>query len=150
MKKIAIASIIALAATAASALELGVSTTRDYAGEANRNGTGVSLTQRFGAVGVTAGFDRFTAGANDQDRYGVVAGYDAAKVGRFTVTPNLGVAYLNNQASADGFAMTVGAGVSTPVTKTVTVGLDLVRQYGQDRVKASDGNSVKLGLTYKF
>ena len=149
MKKIAIASIIALAATAASALELGVSTTRDYSG-VNRNGTGVSLTQRFGAVGVTTGFDRFTAGANDQDRYSVVAGYDAAKVGRFTVTPKLGVAYLNNQASADGFAMTVGAGVSTPVTKTVTVGLDLVRQYGQDRVKASDGNGVKLGLTYKF
>ena len=150
MKKLAIASIIALAATAASALELGVTTTRDYSGAENRNGAGLSLTQRYGAVGVTAAFDRFTKGANDQDRYSVVAGYDVAKVGAFTVTPKLGVAYLNNQVGQDGYAMTVGAGVSTPISKRVTLGLDVARQYGQDRVKVSDGNTVALGLSYKF
>ena len=150
MKKLAIASIIALAATAASALELGVSATRDYSGDPDRNGAGLSLTQRYGKVGVTAGFDRFTKGANDQDRYRVVAGYDVAKVGAFTVTPKLGVAYLNNQVGQNGYAMTVGMGVSTPITKTVSVGLDLASQYGQDRVKSSDGNTVAVGLSYKF
>ena len=137
MKKLAIASIIALAATAASALELGVTTTRDYSGAENRNGAGLSLTQRYGNVGVTAGFDRFTKGANDQDRYSVVAGYDVAKVSAFTVTPKLGVAYVNNQVGQDGYAMTVGLGVSAPVTKAVSVGLDVTRQYGQDRVLVS-------------
>lgn len=150
MKKLAIASVIALAATAASALELGVTATRDYSGVENRNGAGLSLTQRYGAVGVTAAFDRFTKGENDQDRYSVVAGYDVTKVGAFTVTPKLGVAYLNNQVGQDGYAMTVGAGVSAPISKRVTLGLDVARQYGQDRVKASDGNTVAVGLTYKF
>lgn len=150
MKKFAIASIIALAATAASALELGVSTTRDYSGAQSRNGAGLSLTERFGGLGVTAGFDRFSKGANDQDRYSVVAGYDVLKAGAFTVTPKLGVAYLNNQTGNDGYAATIGAGVSTPLTKTVSVGLDVARQYGQSRVKSSDGNTVSVGLGYKF
>lgn len=150
MKKLAIASIIALAATAASALELGVTHTRDYSGAESRNGAGVSLTQRYGKVGVTAGFDRFTKGSNDQDRYSLVAGYDVAKVGAFTVTPKLGAAYLQNQVGENGYAMTVGAGVSTPLTKQISLGLDVARQYGQDRVKASDGNTVALGLSYKF
>ena len=150
MKKIAIASIIALAATAASALEIGTSVTRDYSGVENRNGAGLSLTQRYVAVGLTAGFDRFTKGENDQDRYSLVAGYDVTKIGAFTVTPKLGVAYLNNQVGENGYAMTVGAGVSTPLTKNITLGLDVARQYGQDRVKASDGNTVALGVSYKF
>jgi hypothetical protein len=150
MKKIAIASIIALAATAASALEVGTSVTRDYSGNPDRNGAGVSLTQRYGKVGVTAGFDRFTKGANDQDRYSIVAGYDVGKVGSFTVTPKLGVAYLNNQVGQDGYAMTAGVGFSTPITKQVTLGLDLASQRGQDRVNSSDGNTVAIGLSYKF
>lgn len=150
MKKLAIASIIALAATTASALELGASVTRDYSGAENRNGSGISLTQRYGAVGLTAGFDRFTKGSNDQDRYSVVAGLDLTKVGAVTVTPKVGVAYLNNQVGQDGYAMTAGVGFSVPVTKQVSVGLDLASQRGQDRVKSSDGNTVALGLSYKF
>ena len=150
MKKIAIASLIALAATAASALEVGVVATRDYSGEPNRNGGGVTLGQKYGAVGLTAGFERFTKGSNDQDRYSLVAAYDVAKVGAFTLTPKVGVAYLNNQVGDNGYAMTVGAGVSTPLTKQVSLGLDVARQYGQDRVKASDGNTVTVGVSYKF
>lgn len=150
MKKFAIASLIALAATAASAAEFGVVGTRDYSGEPNRNGAGVTLGQKYGAVGLTAGFERFTRGTNDQDRYSLVAGYDVAKVGVFTVTPKVGVAYLNNQVGADGYAMTIGAGVSAPVTKTVSVGLDVAHQNGQDRVRASNGNTVTVGLNYKF
>ena len=46
--------------------------------------------------------------------------------------------------------MTVGLGVSAPVTKKVSVGLDFASQYGQDRVKSSDGNTVTVGLSYKF
>ena len=150
MKKLAIASIIALAATTASALELGASVTRDYSGAENRNGSGISLTQRYGAVGLTAGFDRFTKGSNDQDRYSVVAGLDLTKVGAVTVTPKVGVAYLNNQVGQDGYAMTAGVGASVPVTKKVSVGLAVDRQYGQDRVSQFDGNRVTVGAKYSF
>ena len=150
MKKIAIATIIALAASAASALEVGVTTTRDYAGAENRNSGGVTVGEKFGKVGVTAGFERFTNGANDQDRYSVVAGYDIAKLGPFTVTPKVGAAYLNNQVSQGGYAMTVGVGASMPVTKQISLGLDVDRQYGQERVQSFDGNRVTLGVKYKF
>jgi opacity protein-like surface antigen len=150
MKKIAIASIIALAATAASALEVGVAGTRDYSGADNRNSTGVTLGQNFGKVGVSAGFERFTRGANDQDRYSLVAGYDVATLGPVTITPKLGVAYLNNQTGQDGYAMTVGVGASVPVTKSVSLTADVARQYGQDRVQAFDGNRVTVGVKYKF
>lgn len=149
MKKIAIASLIALAATAASALEMGVTTTRDYAGD-NRNSAGVTVGEKFGSVGLTAGFERFTRGANDHDRFSVVAGYDVAKFGGVTVTPKVGVAYLNNQTGNDGYAMTVGVGATVPVTKQVSFGVDVARQYGQDRVQAFDGNRVTAGLKYKF
>lgn len=150
MKKFAIASLIALAATAASALEVGVTATRDYSGEPNRNAAGLTVGQKFGAVGVTAGFERFTKGTNDQDRYSVVAGYDVAKVGPVTVTPKVGVAYLNNQNSADGYALTVGVGASLPVTKQVSLTADVAHQYGQKRVEAFDGNRVTVGVKYAF
>ena len=149
MKKFAIASLIATAAIAASAMEVGVTTTRDH-GTADRTGAGITVGQKFGAVGVTAGFERFTKGTNDQDRYSLVAGYDVAKVGPVTVTPKVGVAYLNNQTGQDGYAMTVGVGASVPVTKQISLGVDVARQYGQERVQAFDGNRVTVGLNYKF
>lgn len=149
MKKIAIASLIALAATAASALEVGVHATRDYAG-VDRNGTGITIGEKFGRVGLTAGFERFTAGTNDQDRLSLVAGYDVAKVSKITITPKVGVAHLNNQSGADGYAMTVGVGASLPLNKQVSLTADVARQYGQDRVQSFDGDRVSVGLKYRF
>ena len=149
MKKITIAAALVLAASAASALEVGVTQTRDYAG-VNRNGTGLTVGTSVGAVGVTAGFERFTEGANDQDRYSVTAGTNVAKLGPVTLGVNTGVAYLNNQTGANGYALTVGAGASVPVTKAVSANLEVARQYGQDRVAQFDGNRVTVGLKYKF
>lgn len=148
--KLAIASILALAAASASALEVGVTTTADYSGVNKSTGYGVTLSKPIGAFGVTAGFDRFAAGSNDQDRYSLVAGYNVAKFGPVTLTPKLGVAYLNNQHGVDGSAVTVGLGASMPLTKTMSLTLDATRQYGQDRVQGFDGNRVTAGLAYRF
>ena len=117
MKKLLFVALLT-ASLGASALEIGVTGTRDYSGS-DRNGMGITVGQKTGAVGVTAGFERFTAGTNDQDRYSLVVGYDVAKFGPVTVTPKIGAAYLNNQTTADGYAMTVGVGASVPVTKQV-------------------------------
>ena len=149
MKKIAIASLLALAATAASAAEIGITGTRDYSGT-DRNFAGITLGQSFGKLGVTGGFERSTVTNNDQDRFSLVAGYDVAKVGPVTVTPKVGAAYLNNQTGADGYAMTIGLGASVPVNKKISVGLDVARQYGQDRVSQFDGNRVTASVRYKF
>ncbi len=166
MKKILIATAVVLAATAASALEVGITQTRDYSTTAevdcgfvigpstcpkqNRNGVGLTVGEKFGRVGITAGFERFTTGTNDQDRLSLVAGYDVAKIGAVTVTPKVGVAHLNNQSGADGYAMTVGVGASVPVTKQVSLTADVARQYGQDRVQAFDGNRATIGVRYSF
>ncbi len=149
MKKIAIASLIALAATTASALEVGVNTSREYVGT-NNNGYGVTLGKKYGKVGLTAGVDRFTKEANDQDRLSLTVGYDAAKLGPVTITPKLGVAHLNNSAAVDGYALTVGIGGAVPLSKAVDFTVDARRQYGQDRVNAFDGNTVAVGFKYKF
>ena len=148
MKKIAIASILALSAIAASAAEVGVTTTRDDTGA--RNATGFTVGNSYGRLGVTAGFERFTKGANDQDRYSLTAGYNVAKFGAVTITPKVGAAYLDNQRGTDGYAMTVGVGASMPLTKQVTVGVDFARQYGQDRVQSFDGDRITAGVTYRF
>lgn len=144
------AILLATSAITAQALEVGVTTTADYSGVTKSTGYGLTLSKPVGALGVTLGFDRFTAGNNDQDRYSLVTGYDIAKFRSVTFTPKLGVAYLNNQASADGYAMTVGVGASVPLTKAVSLSVDVARQYGQNRVQSSDGNTVTTGLTYRF
>jgi len=149
MKKIAIASLLALAAFTASAVEVGVTAARDYAGT-DRDAYGVTLGQSYGKVGVTAGFDRATKGTNNQDRYTLVGSYDVTKLGSATVAVKTGVAYLNNQTTADGYALLVGAGVSVPVVDKVSVGIDYTRQYGQDRVNAFDGNRLTASVKYAF
>jgi opacity protein-like surface antigen len=149
MKKIAFASLLAMAAFTASAVEVGVTAARDYAG-ADRNAYGITLGQSYGSVGVTAGFDRATTGANNQDRYSLVGGYDVVKLGSATVAVKMGGAYLNNQTGADGYALLVGAGVSMPVANKISVGLDYTRQYGQERVNSFDGNRLTANVKYAF
>jgi hypothetical protein len=148
LKKILFATLATLALSA-SAVEVGVTGTRDYSGT-DRTGYGVTLGQKFGAVGVEAGFDRFTSGTNDQDRYSVVGSYDVTKVGPVTIAVKGGVAYLNNQTGSNGYAVTAGVGASVPVVKNLAATVDYRRQEGQNRVSAFDGNQVAVGLKYSF
>ncbi len=179
MKKILIASAIALATTAASALDVGLTVGKNYAKNDSANcgfvigpmsctqGTdrteyGVTVGQQYGKLSMVAGFARNNGGspitqATDgaykdqrQDRYSLTAGYDVAKLGPVTLPPKVGVAYLNNARDADGYAMTVGLGASVPVTKQVSLTADVSRQYGQDRVSQYDGNRVTAGIRYSF
>jgi outer membrane autotransporter protein len=149
MKKIALATVLALAATLASAVEVGVTGNRDFAGT-DRNGYGVTLGQQYGKVNATAGFERFTKGSNDLDRYSLVGGYDVAKLGKTTVTAKAGVAYLQPQTGSTGYAALVGAGVSYPLTKTVSLTADYRYQVGQDRVDQYNGSTVGAGLKVSF
>lgn len=149
MKKLAIAAIVLSLAGTASALELGVNGSYDYAGT-DRAGAGVTLGQKFGKLGITAGFDRSTKGV-DQNRYSLVASYDVAKIGQGTVAVKGGAAYLDNTAGVqDGYAALVGVGYSYPFTKTLAGTIDVRRQYGQDRVQQFDGNQVAVGVKVSF
>jgi len=149
LKKILFATLATLALSA-SAVEVGVTGTRDYSGTSDRTGYGVTLGQKFGAVGVEAGYDRFTQSTNDQDRYSLVASYDVTKIGPVTIAVKGGVAYLNNQTVSNGYAVTAGVGASVPVVKNLAATVDYRRQEGQNRVNAFDGNQVAVGLKYSF
>jgi outer membrane autotransporter protein len=148
MKKLAFA-LLATAALSASAIEVGVVGARDNS-SADRTGYGVTVGEKFGPVGLTGGFTRFTQGTNDQDRYSLVASYDVTKVGPATVAVKGGVAYLNNQTTADGYATTVGAGVSVPVAGNLAATVDYAYQIGQKRVDSFNGNQITAGLKYSF
>ena len=149
MKKILFATLATLAFSA-SAVEVGVNGIRDYSGTSDRTGYGVTLGEKYGAIGVEGGYNRFTQGSNDQDRYSLVASYDVTKIGPVTLAVKGGVAYLNNQTSSNGYALTAGVGASVPVYKSLAATVDYRRQEGQSRVSAFDGNQVAVGLKYSF
>jgi hypothetical protein len=150
MKKFVIASILAAATISASALDVGVTSTVDFSESKTRQDFGATVGQSYGKLNVIGGFDRFTKRRDQQSRFSVTAGYDIAKFGPVTVTPGVGVAYLNNQNSADGYALTVGVGAGVPITKQVAFTATVTHQVGQSRVKSSDGNTLTTGLKYSF
>ncbi len=151
MKKIVLATVLALATGVASAVELGLTANRDYSQDQNRNGFGITLGQKYDKIGVTAGFERYTQNANDLDRYSVVGGYDIAKFGNLTITPKVGVAYLNPQTTSSGWQASVGAGVSYAVTKNVALTADYRYQSRlQTRVENFDGSVISGGVKVSF
>jgi hypothetical protein len=150
MKKIAFATILAVAAMAASAVEVGVVGVEQTTPNPNRYGYGVTVGENFGAYNVTAGVSRFIREANDQTRVTLVGSKEVAKLGPVAVSGRVGYAYLNNRTGDDGSALTVGVGASVPVTKTVAVGVSVDRQYGQNRVSSFDGNVVTAGVKVGF
>ena len=151
MKKFVLALMFASIASAAIAVELGVTANRDNSVSPDRNGFGITLGQKFDKVGVTAGFERYTQNSNDLDRYSAVVGYDVAKFGDFTITPKVGVAYLNPQSTQNGWQASVGAGVSYNITKNVAVIADYRYQTAlQTRVDSFNGNVVSAGVKVGF
>jgi opacity protein-like surface antigen len=150
MKKLAIASVLALAAFSASAVEVGVNGSYDFGGANDRPGAGITVGEKFGKVGVTAGFDRYTKGT-DQNKWSLVGSYDVATVAGATVAVKAGAMYIDNAGRvADGYAALVGAGVSYPLTKTVALTADYRYQAGQSRVNTFDGSTLLVGAKYSF
>jgi opacity protein-like surface antigen len=151
MKKTAIASLLAVAAFSASAVEVGLTAQRDYSQTPDRNGFGITVGQKFDKVSVTGGFERYTQNTNDTNRYSLVGGYDVAKFGDFTITPKIGVAYLDPTTTQNGWQGSVGVGASYSVTKTVALTADYRYQTAlQSRVDNFNGNVISAGIKVGF
>ena len=150
MKKLAIASMLALAAFSASAVEVGVNGSYDFGGANDRSGAGITIGEKFGKMGVTAGFDRYTK-TTDQNKWSLIGSYDVATVAGATVAVKAGAVYLDNMSRvSNGYAALVGAGVSYPLTKTVALTADYRYQAGQSSVNTFDGSTVAFGAKYSF
>jgi opacity protein-like surface antigen len=150
MKKLAIASLLALAAVSASAVEVGVNGSYDFGSSPERPGGGVTLGEKFGKFGVTAGFDRYTKG-NDTSKYSLVGSYDVAQFAGATFAVKAGGAYIDNSnRTPDGYAALVGAGASYPITKDIALTADYRYQAGQSRINQYNGSTVAFGAKYSF
>jgi len=151
MKKIAIATLLAISAVTASAVEVGVTTQRDYSQTPDRNGFGITVGQKYDKVSVTGGFERYTQNSNDTNRYSLVGGYDIAKFGDFTITPKIGVAFVDPTTTSNGWQGSVGVGASYAVNKTVSLTADYRYQSAlQSRVNNFDGNVISAGVKVGF
>ena len=147
MKKLVLVAAL-MAAFSAQAVEVGVNASTDSANN-DRTGYGVTLGQKFGGFGVTAGFDRYNTSV-DLDKYSLVGSYDVTRIGTATVAVKAGAAYLNQKTSNDGYAALAGAGVTLPVTKQLAATVDYRYQAGQSSVRNLDGSTVSAGLKYSF
>jgi outer membrane autotransporter protein len=150
MKKLAIASVLALAAFSASAVEVGVNSSYSWGGPIDRPGGGFTVGEKFGKMGITAGFSRATKG-NDQDKWSLVGSYDVATIAKTTVAVKAGATYISNTGNiADGYAALVGIGAGYPITKDVSLTADYRYQAGQSRVSQFDSSTVAFGVKYSF
>lgn len=151
MKKLAIASLLAIAAFTAQAVEVGVTTQRDYSQTPDRNGFGITVGQKYDKVSITGGFERYTQNSNDTNRYSLVGGYDVAKFGDFTITPKVGVAFVDPKTTASGWQGSVGVGASYALTKSVALTADYRYQTAlQSRVDNFNGDVISVGVKVGF
>lgn len=153
MKKIALASLLALAAvaTSAQAVEVGVVGGTDFLNDGPNHGTaGLTVGQHFGPWSVAAEGLREVKG--DTNKYNLLGGYDFAKFGSATFTAKAGVAYIDNSTlnASDRYAGVVGLGATLPVTSKVSATVDYRFQATDDAAKKFQGNTVLVGLKYGF
>ena len=151
MKKIALATLLALAAISASAVEVGVVGGMDILeGHHNRDTYGLTVGQHFNAFSVTAEALREQKG--DTNKFNLVGGYDITKIGTATLTAKAGVAYIDNSTinHSNRYAGLVGAGLTVPVTSKVGLTVDYRYQAGEHNYKSFDGSTVLVGAKYSF
>jgi hypothetical protein len=140
----------AVAATSVYSADVTVTGNRNYGGE-DRNGVGVAVGQKVaGPVGVQLGFEKFTAGSNDQNRFSLLGTYDVAKLGPVNLVGKAGAAYLSNDQTKDGYAIVGGVGAEMPLTKSVAAIADWRYQRGQQRVEQFNGSTLGVGLKVSF
>lgn len=154
MKKLVIAAALALTSFAANALDYSLVTGRMFVRDGvDRNNIGFSIGQRFNQWNIVGRYDYVNLNNNSHaNRWSILGGYDLGKVGNLTVTPKLGVSYLDNPAGrVDGLVALYGVGATLPITKEISATADLLRQHNlQNRTEIYKTNFISLGLKYSF
>ena len=145
-KKMTLAVVLATAATTASAWEVGL-VGGGVTGSNDGGLAGLTVGQKFGKVGLTAGYAQAWLSKGDQNRWSLVGSYDVYKTDSFLVAGKVGYVYLN-QSKNEGSAGLVGLGLEVPVTKNVSLTADYAYQFAQN---SQDNSSVITGgIKYRF
>jgi hypothetical protein len=115
---------------------------------------GVTVGEKWGKIGVDAGFARGWGQDTTQDRWTLVAGYDVARVAGVTVTPKVGYGYIDNSNttiannSPSASVAIVGLGGSLPITKQISATADYAYQFSGS--SNNNANVITAGLKYSF
>lgn len=148
MKKLAIASVLALMVSGASATQVGV-----FGGHNSHTGqefAGVSVSTKKNDVTFDLGLDRSTVGSVNLNRVTLTGAKQIWSVKNVGVSVKVGGAYLDPSVGYNGAAALFGVGLQYPLTKTVSLTGDYVYQYGQGRVEQFNGNTFVAGAKFKF
>ena len=130
----------------ASAVEVGV-VGGGVTGNNDGGLAGLTVGQKYGNFGVTAGYAQAWLSGGDQNRYSLVASYDVYKNAYFSVAPKVGYAYVN-QTGNSGSVGLVGLGMEIPLTQTVSLTADYAYQYGGN--SNLNTNVITGGVKVKF
>lgn len=148
MKKLAIATLLATMVTAVSAWEIGAVGGSNYG--LNRNFGGVTVGQNFDKFGIEGGFERGTDGYQNQNTWTATGSYFLGKSYGVGLSVKAGVAYVNPEYTANGWAGRVGAGLSFPVAKQVSIGADYSYQFAQAAITKQSGNVLSANVKFAF
>lgn len=145
-KKVAMAVALTAVVGTASAVEVGL--VGGGATGSNDGGlAGVTVGEKWGKVGLTAGFAQAWLSQGDQNRWTLTGSYDVYTTDNFTVAGKVGYAYLN-QSRNEGSAGLVGVGVEVPVTKQLSLTADYAYQFAQN--SNDNSNIITGGVKYRF
>lgn len=156
MKKIAIATLLALVAATAGAVEVGIIGGESFHSNLHSNNTaGLTIGENFGKFGITAEADHNFSKkiAINADRYSLIGSYNVAKLGHAQIAVKGGVDYLSQRSGSNlpaGYGLLAGVGATVPVTGKVSATIDYRYDAGQARVKSENGSQVLVGIKYSF
>jgi outer membrane autotransporter protein len=144
MKKIALATILAVAVSTAQAADVGVNAGWDDAGKKGDStlGLSVSLPVR-GPYGLAVELDK----RSELNRFGVLGTYDVAKVLGASVVAKAGLASVDPDRGNNVTLVQVGVGATLPLVDKLSLSADYRYQIGEG---SWDGNRVFAGFVYKF
>jgi outer membrane receptor for ferrienterochelin and colicin len=146
MKKLIIGGILAATVGVASAVEVGVGAV--YDGKSEQYGTRVSVSgPSFGIVTPKASATYIT---NSYTRFAVGADVNLVQVASVKLGATASGVYQNSHNDVDGYGVTAGLKATYDITKNIALTGGVERFYGQDRIKAYNGTTTSLSVSYKF
>ena len=154
MKKIAIASMLALAAISASAVEVGIIGGETFQSNSHTNNpAGITVGESFGKFGVAAEIEHNFKKKNstEANNFNLVGSYEVAKLGSAGIGLKAGVGYVDSRSGhPNGYEALVGAGVTIPVTAKISATAEYRYAKAQDRISNQSGNQALVGIKYSF
>lgn len=145
MKKIVALSAL-LFSFAATAADVSVNYVRDF--NLDRNGVNVEVSpMSFKHVTPVVSL---THVSNAYTRYGVGVNYGVASVGPVKLSVSGAGLFQDTASASNGYAVTVGANASYPITKAVNVNIGVNQFFGQKRIDSFNGVQATVGVSTKF